>query len=127
MTNPGNSRPNSLHRFMLSFKFAFNGIFILLTSQRNARIHLVAALVAITAGFYFSVSNTEWIAIIFSIGIVLAAEAFNTAIEEIVDKFSPEFNQSAGRVKDLAAGAVLFTAIAAAIVEIIIFGPKIFL
>ncbi len=91
MTNPGNSRSSSLYRFLLSFKYAFNGILILLATQRNARIHMVAAIVGIAGGFYSSISRTEWLTIVLSIGIVLAAEAFNTTIEEIIDKFSPEF------------------------------------
>lgn len=111
---------------LLSFKYALKGILYLIKSQHNAWIHLTACLLVIFFGFYFSVTNTEWILLVLSIGIVFAAEAFNTAIELLVDKISPEYNQIAGRIKDLAAGAVLFTALAAAITGTIIFWPKIF-
>ncbi len=126
MTIPGKNKPNPVYSTLLSFKYAIKGIYLLLATQRNARIHLSAMVLVIFGGFYFSISTSEWIAVIISIGIVFAAEAFNTTIEKLVDMVSPEFNKSAGRIKDVAAGAVLFTAIAAAIVGIIIFGPKLF-
>lgn len=127
MTNPDKNKHNPVYNTLLSFKYAFKGIYFLLATQRNARIHLAAMALVIFGGFYFSISSTEWMVVIIAIGLVFAAEAFNTAIEQLVDMVSPEFNKSAGRIKDLAAGVVLITAIAAAIAGIIIFGPKIFL
>jgi diacylglycerol kinase (ATP) len=124
MANPDNNKPKGIHAFMLSFKYAFNGIYILISTQRNARVHLLAAVLVVAAGFYFSISNIEWVAVILCIVMVLATEAFNTAIEKIVDEISPEFNSSAGKIKDLAAGAVLFTAVGAAVVGLIIFVPR---
>jgi diacylglycerol kinase (ATP) len=126
MTVPEKNKPNPVYKTLLSFTYAIKGIYLLLATQRNAWIHLAATILVIFGGFYFSISTTEWMAVIFSIGIVFAAEAFNTAIEQLVDLVSPEVNKSAGRIKDLAAGAVLFAAIAAAIAGIIIFGPKFF-
>ena len=126
MTILGKNKTNPVYRILLSFKYAINGIYLLMTTQRNALIHLAATVLVIFGGFYFSISTTEWLVVIFSIGIVFAAEAFNTAIEQLVNLVSPEFNKSAGRIKDLAAGAVLFAAVAAAIAGIIIFGPKFF-
>ena len=70
-------------------------------------------------------SSTEWIAIVFAIGSVLAAEAVNSSIEALADLVSPEYNEAIKRTKDLAAGAVLILAISAAIVGLIIFIPKI--
>ncbi|OQX75272.1 MAG: diacylglycerol kinase [Bacteroidetes bacterium 4484_276] len=127
MSNPEKNKHNPIYSTLLSFKYAFNGIYLLLATQRNARIHLAATVLVVFVGFYFSISVTEWVAVIIAIGIVFAAEAFNTAIEQLVDMVSPEFNKPAGRIKDVAAGAVLITAIAAAMVGIIIFGPKFFL
>lgn len=95
-------------------------------TQHNAWIHSIAALTVIVAGFYFSVSRAEWALIVFAIGMVFAAETFNTAIEMLVDKISPEQNEVAGKIKDLAAGAVLFSAIAAAIIGVLIFWPRVF-
>lgn len=109
-----------------SFRFAFVGIGWLFRSQFNARAHLAAAIGVVAAGFYFEISNMEWCLIALSISSVLAAEAFNTALEGLTDLVSPHHHPLAGRVKDVAAGAVLLTAIGAATVGAIVFLPKIF-
>jgi len=126
MTNSTNHKPRGAFAFLTGFVYAFKGVYFLMSSQRNVWVHIVATLLVVFGGFYYSVSAGEWHAIILSIGIVFAAEAFNTAIEELVNKVYPGYDKSAGRIKDLAAGAVLFTAIAAAIIGFIIFVPKIF-
>ena len=108
-----------------SFKYAFNGIRELIRSQPNAKIHLFLALLAIIAGFYFQVSLCEWCILTLCICSVLTAEAFNTALEYLTDLVSPEYHVLAGKVKDVAASAVLITAIAAFICGLIIFIPKI--
>jgi len=115
---------NFIKKRVLSFKYAFNGIFYFIKSQHNAWIHIVAAFFAIVFGFIFNISVTEWCIIIIIISLVLSAEAFNTAIEKIVDLVSPEYNKLAGIIKDVSAGAVLILAIAAALTGIIIFLPK---
>lgn len=115
----------SIQKRIISFKFAFKGITWLIRTQHNMWIHLLAAAIVVTAGFYFSVTKIEWILLAITIGMVLSAEAFNTAIELLVDKISPEFNLLAGRIKDVAAGAVLITASIAVIVGLLIFLPKI--
>jgi len=114
----------SIIKRLLSFRYAFRGIFFMIRTQHNAWIHLFASMVVIVAGFWFSISTTEWMMVIISIGLVLAAEAFNTAIELLVDKISPDYDEKAGIIKDVAAGAVLFTAVTAAAVGIIVFGTK---
>lgn len=108
-----------------SFKFAFAGIRDLFKTEPNAVIHLIAAVFAISMGFFFSISTTEWCFIIFSIAFVFSAEAFNTAIEHLTNLVSPDYNKLAGKTKDAAAAAVLLAAIGSAIVGIIIFLPKI--
>lgn len=115
----------TLRKRLKSFKFAFNGIKLLITREHNAWIHCFAAICVIIAGFAFDISTTEWIAVTFAIGTVLAAEAVNSSIEAIADLVSPEYNEAIKRTKDLAAGAVLILAISAAIVGLIIFIPKI--
>lgn len=117
------SRKFSVRQRMLSFKYAFNGIFLLLKSEHNAWIHAIAAVVTVGAGFYFGITKLEWIAVVLAIAVVFAAEAFNSAIELLVDKISPGYDETAGKIKDLAAGAVLITAIAAAITGMIVFVP----
>ena len=93
--------------------------------ERNFRIHLIAIVVVCIAGIYFDLSATEWALIVVSIGMVIAAELFNTAIEDLVDLVSPQKNPKAGRIKDISAAAVMATAIAALVVGIYIFGNKI--
>ena len=115
----------TLRKRLRSFKFAFNGIKLLITREHNAWIHCFAAVCVIIAGFAFGISTTEWTAVTFAIGTVLAAEAVNSSIEAIADFVSPGYNEAIKRTKDLAAGAVLIIAIAAAIVGLIIFVPKI--
>jgi diacylglycerol kinase (ATP) len=107
-----------------SFGYAFNGIKYALTTQHNFYIHVTLTIVAIILGFILKISNTEWIAIVIVIGLVISAEIFNTAIEELVNLVSPKKNKKAGIIKDLAAGAVLVLAMAALITGTIIFLPK---
>jgi len=108
-----------------SFKYAFKGLFYTISTQKNMLIHLIATVLVIIAGFYFKVTITEWLILILTIIYVISAEFINTAIEEIVNFVSPNFHPLAGRIKDIAAAVVLFSAIFAVIVGAIIFIPKI--
>ena len=108
-----------------SFGYAFEGIFEVIQSQDNFKIHCVTAFLVILAGLYFSISTTEWCLIIGSITAVLSAETFNTAIEHLTDLVAPDYHILAKRTKDAAAGAVLLVAIGAAIIGVIIFLPKV--
>ena len=108
----------------LVFRYAFNGIRLLIPREHNAWIHCFAAVCVVVAGILLGLSETEWIAVVIVIGAVLAAEAVNSALEAIADFVSPEYSEAIKRTKDLAAGAVLIMAIAAAIVGGIIFFPK---
>ena len=109
---------------LASFRYAFNGISILIQNEHNASIHCFKAICVIIAGSFFGLSKTEWIAITIVIGAVLSAEAVNSSIESLADLVSPEYNEAIKKTKDLAAGSVLIMAIAAAIVGLIIFLPK---
>ncbi len=108
-----------------SFQYAFKGLKDLFVSQMNARIHAFVGILIIIAGFFFQISTTEWLVCTLTMGVVLSAEAFNTALEYLTDLVSPDYHPLAGKVKDVAAGAVLIMAIAAAIIGIIIFAPKV--
>lgn len=108
-----------------SFACAFNGIRITLTSQKNAWIHACATFFIMIAGFYFGLSKSEWCWIILAIVSVWTAEGLNTAFEFLADVASPEFHPLAGKAKDVAAGAVLITAIGALVIGIIVFTPYI--
>ena len=113
-----------MKKFIRGFGYALNGIWHASATQLNFRVHLVCALVAVYAGYALHISHDEWLWIIFCIAMVLVAELFNTAIEFLTDLVSPEYNKKAGLVKDMAAGAVLITAIAALAIGLLIFIPK---
>ena len=114
----------SIKKRLRSFVYAGKGLKSFFRKEHNAWIHCFITIVVIFLGIVLHISVHEWIAIILCIGLVFAAEAFNTAIERLVNFVSPERNDRAGDVKDIAAGAVLICAIAAAIVGLIIFIPK---
>jgi diacylglycerol kinase (ATP) len=108
-----------------SFKYAITGIKTLIKTQMNMKIHLIAVVLVTMASFLFKVNATEWCLLILIFTLVMAAEAVNTAIEFVVDLVSPDYHPLAGKAKDVAAGAVLITAIGAVILGLIIFLPKI--
>lgn len=108
------------------FLNAFRGVRIVIATTRHFMIHLFFAALSVVLGFYLHISEMEWIAIIFAIGFVIMAEAFNTAIEIDIDLTSPEYHPYARDTKDVAAGAVLVATFTAVIVGLIVFIPKIF-
>lgn len=108
-----------------SFGFAFNGLKILIKEEHNSRIHLIAAIFVILAGFYFQISMMEWLAITFAIGFVIVLELINSTIENISDFISPEKNNSIKKIKDLSAAGVLISALTALVIGFIIFIPKV--
>ncbi len=120
------TNPFSFSKRFQSFKYAFNGLIILIREEHNARIHIIAAVLAIILGFVLEISLTEWISIIFAIALVVSLEIINSAIENIADFISPEKNKQIKRIKDLAAAGVLVGAIASVCIGLIIFLPKIF-
>jgi diacylglycerol kinase len=105
-----------------SFKHAGRGLYIFIKTTHNAWIHILILLAVIMAGFYFKISSIEWMILILTGGFVLAAEAFNTALEIDINLTSPEYHPYARDTKDVAAGAVLISVIAAIIIGILIFG-----
>lgn len=115
---------NSIQKCITSFGYAFKGIGYLLKNENNIRYQLVAGAIVIGLGAYLEITQSEWMVLIILIGLVLMAEAFNTAIEKLCDIVHPDHHPKIGIVKDLAAGAVLLISIAAAIVGVIIFGNK---
>ena len=115
----------SIIKRITSFSYAINGIKILYKEEHNIRIHLLAAIIAIGLGFIFEISTMEWIAISFSIGLVIILETINSAIENLCDFISPDKHELIKKVKDLSAAAVLFGAITAAVIGSIVFIPKI--
>lgn len=106
-----------------SFKYAWKGIASCVGKEQNLSFHLIATVVVVTMGFFFGITRMEWIAVVGCIGLVIAAELANSAIEKLVDLVSPTRHPLAGQVKDIAAGAVLVCAIASAIIGLIVFVP----
>ena len=109
---------------LTSFKYAFNGIRLLLRNESNAMLQCIIGVCTIAVGFILNISAMEWVAVVIACGCVFATEALNAAIERLADVVSPEYNEAIKTVKDISAGAVLFMSIAAAITGIIIFLPK---
>ena len=114
----------SLKARLDSFKNAWRGVTVFVRQEHNAWIHCTMTVLVIIAGLLFRISTAEWIAVIFAIGLVLAAEAVNSAIERLSDVVQPEKDERIRDVKDISAGAVLVCAITAAFIGIIIFLPK---
>ena len=105
---------------------ALKGAYKFVTTEHSGMVQLVLVVLLTIAGFYYQISATEWMFHVIVVGIVLATEALNTAIEKLCDFIHDDHHEKIGFVKDIAAGAVWFAAMAALTVEIIIFGPKIF-
>lgn len=114
----------SIVKRVQSFENAFYGLKVFLTTTHNSWIQITVGLITVWFGFVFDISQTEWLFVVLSIGFVLAAEAFNTALEFDIDLTSPEYHQFAKYTKDVAAGAVLIASITASIIGLIIFLPK---
>lgn len=119
-----NNNGFTFRKRLRSFRYAFHGIWLLVTKEHNAWIHCFAAVCVVIAGILLEISKMEWIACVSMIGAVMAAEAINSAVEAMADFVSPQYSEAIKRTKDLAAGAVLLLAIAAAIVGGIVFFPK---
>jgi diacylglycerol kinase len=113
-----------MKKLIRSFGYAFNGIGYATTTQLNFRVHLVASLLASFMGYALHISVNEWQWIILCIALVLIVELLNTAIEFLTDLVSPEYNELAGHVKDVSAGAVVIAALFALVTGVIIFLPK---
>jgi len=113
-----------MKKFLRGFKYAFKGFKYAAATQLNFRVHLLAALIALYMGFALHISTNEWLWIILCMVLVLIVELINTAIEFLTDLVSPDYNELAGHVKDVSAGAVLACAVFALITGAIIFLPK---
>src|ERR1700752_4099781 len=119
-TNGAHMRATSV---AASFRYAFAGLRYLLWTQRNAKIHTAIGVIAIALGFAVGFDRYEWLTLVLTIAIVLASEGVNPAIEAVVDLTSPGYHPLAKIAKDVGAGTVLLTAIAAVIVGMLLFLP----
>lgn len=113
----------SLIKRAKSFTYAGRGLWVFVKTTHNAWVHIAIFVIAVALGVYFGITRMEWMMLVFSGGFVLVAEAFNTAIEIDINLTSPDFHPYAKDTKDVAAGAVLISAITACIIGLLIFVP----
>jgi diacylglycerol kinase (ATP) len=108
-----------------SIEYSIKGAWKLVTSEHSIMVQFGLGVAVTIAGFYFDITATEWMLQIFAIGLVMAIEGANTAVEKICDFIHPDFHTKIGFIKDIASGAVFFAAVAAMAVGIIIYYPKV--
>jgi diacylglycerol kinase (ATP) len=108
-----------------SISYAFKGAYHLIANEASIKVQFAIGIIMTIVGFYFDLSTTEWIIQILVIALIMTIEGINTAIEEIADFIHPEFHKKIGLIKDISAGAVFIFAIAAVIIGLIIYLPKI--
>ena len=116
----------SLIARLRSTTHAFRGVSIFIRTTHNSWVHFFFAALSIYLGYILKISSVEWVMIIFAIGLIIVAEAFNTAFEIDINLTSPNYHPYARDTKDVAAGAVLISVLVAGIIGLIIFLPKIF-
>lgn len=105
---------------------AFRGALLLLGTESSIQIQAGIVVLVTVAGFYYNISPVEWMVQILAIGLVLGVEGLNTAVEKMADYVQPEFHEKIGFIKDISAGAVMWVSVAASVVGLIIYLPKIF-
>lgn len=106
-----------------SFRYALQGLGMMLRGQPNARIHAVMTLAVIGLGVWTGLNLVEWAILALAVGGVWAAEGLNTALEELADHLHPDHHRAIGRVKDIAAAGVLLMAVASAVAGLLVFWP----
>ena len=111
--------------FIVALKNAFSGICLFINTERNGQVQISVAAIVILAGTYFDISCAEWVAIIGCIALVLSLEMFNSAMEKLSDMVEPNYHLTIKAIKDICAGAVLWSALISIIIGAIIFIPKI--
>ena len=111
---------------MKRFSYAFQGMLVLIIKDHKFLLHLLLTLIVIIAGFTFKINEVEWLFIIISIGLVLAFEAINTAVEYVVDLVTNEYHVLAKNAKDVAAFSVVLASLVALVIGLIIFLPYVF-
>ncbi len=106
--------------------FALRGALLLVRTEASIKVQVFLLIIVTAAGFYFQISNVEWILQVLSIALVMGIEGINTAVEKMSDYVQPKYDKRIGLIKDVSAGAVLLVSVGAVIVGLIIYLPKIF-
>jgi diacylglycerol kinase (ATP) len=107
-----------------SVTFAVKGALKLIATEHSIMVQFSLAILMTIAGFCFNITKTEWLFQILSIGLVMSIEGLNTAVEKVADFIHPDYHERIGFIKDISAGAVLFAAVTAIIIGLIIYTPK---
>jgi diacylglycerol kinase (ATP) len=107
-----------------SVAFAVKGAIKLITTEHSIMVQFSLAILMTIAGFYCNITQTEWLFQILAIGLVMSIEGLNTAVEKVADFIHPDYHERIGFIKDISAGAVLFAAITAIAIGLIIYTPK---
>jgi diacylglycerol kinase len=115
-----------LKKFILGFVYAFQGLFVLVKTERNFKFHLFAFICICLVGFYFQIDKSEWLAVLIISAVILTAEALNSAIEKLCNHLHPEIHPSIKSVKDISAASVLISSMIAVVIAGIIFLPRIY-
>lgn len=106
-----------------SVGYAWKGAIKLITTEHSIMVQFSLGILMSVAGFYFNISKTEWLFQTLAIGLVLSIEGINTAVEKLADFVHPDYHEKIGFIKDISAGAVMFAAIIAILIGIIIYAP----
>lgn len=106
-----------------SFKYALLGAYKLITTEHSVMVQFFCGILVTVLGFVFGITKEEWILQTLAVGMVLAVEGLNTAVEKIADFIHPDYHKKIGFIKDISAGAVTFVALSALIVGLIIYVP----
>lgn len=112
-----------MRRFFRSFSYALKGILFAIRNEKNFQIEIVVGTMAVLLALFFPLSGLERGLIILSVAVVLAVELANTALERVMDILKPRIHPYARVIKDMMAGAVLLTSLAAIAIGIAIFLP----
>jgi undecaprenol kinase len=110
-------------RLIKAFGYAFSGLFHFIRKDANGKIHLLISIVVIIAGYVFHISTTEWILLLLCMALVLSMEMINHALEALSNRVEPDYDPFIKTAKDVAAAAVLWSAIISAVIGLIIFIP----
>jgi diacylglycerol kinase len=116
----------SVGKQIKSFKYAFQGIYTFFKTERNGRIHLLAATATVILGIYLGVDKTDWLWLSLAITLVIVAEMINTAIEQVCNRITTDQDEAIKAIKDISAGFVLICAFFSVILGAIIFSPYLF-
>ncbi|MFC1678105.1 diacylglycerol kinase [Patescibacteria group bacterium] len=115
-----------IQRLFKSFKYALKGLIKTFKEEQNLQIQSTIGALVLLAAWYFGVSRTEWIVLVFIIGVVVLMELANSAVERITDVLKPRINGYVKEIKDIMAAAVMLASIISVIIGLIIFWPYIF-